>query len=198
MNSFIDDVHDLVSAQLASFPAPLAIRLDVGLPDSIELLARHDLDNYLYPLVPQLTKRTGQPFVSVWASKAHSDRSTVGVETAIPTADPGGQRSFDVVITKAGGTAAYKEQIRDQIAATTPLSEGAVELQLAFVTGPGRAWPNLWKATIDALGPILGRDDGASEWNNRDGRITMLGLHHVVDASQGHSVRLGIRASAVS
>jgi hypothetical protein len=39
--------------------------------------------------------------------------------------------------------------------------------------------------TIDALGSILGRDAGASEWNARDGRITVLGLHCTGDRTAG-------------
>jgi hypothetical protein len=66
---------------------------------------------------------------------------------------------------------------------------------LAFVAGPRRAWANLWKPTIDALGAILGRDDGAREWNARDGRIIDLGLHCVVDPGLRDEVWIAIRAS---
>jgi hypothetical protein len=90
---------------------------------------------------------------------------------------------------------AYKEAIRDQLAAATPLRDGGVVLQLAFVVGPGRAWANLWKPTIDALGAVLGRDEGAHEWNIRDGRITELGLHCTSDPDRGHDVEIAIRAS---
>ncbi|WP_231934752.1 hypothetical protein [Micromonospora viridifaciens] len=45
------------------------------------------------------------------------------------------------------------------------------------------------------MGAILGHDDDAREWNARDGRITDLGLHCVVDPTAGSVVRIAIRAS---
>ena len=74
---------------------------------------------------------------------------------------------------------------------------GTQALQLAFVVGPRRVWPNLWKATNCSLGAILGRDDGAREWNARDGCITDLGLHRTVDPTVGDNVTIAIRASTV-
>lgn len=99
--------------------------------------------------------------------------------------------------TASASSTAYKTQIRDQVGAATPLLGRGVELQLAFVVGPRRTWSNLWKATIDSLGAILGRDDVAHEWNARDGRITSLGLHCCVDEAVGNGVHLAIRASAL-
>lgn len=75
------------------------------------------------------------------------------------------------------------------------MPEGGIALQLAFVIGPRRAWPNLWKATIDSLGPMLGYHAGAHEWNAQDGRITDLGLHCVVDPAADNQVTIAIRAS---
>ena len=46
---------------------------------------------------------------------------------------------------------------------------------MAFRVGPGRAWHNLWKPAIDALGVVLGVP-GPRRWHPRDGRITELGL----------------------
>jgi hypothetical protein len=71
-----------------------------------------------------------------------------------------------------------------------------VTLQVAFTVGPGRTWSNLWKPTIDVLGPVLGQDAHAKEWNILDGRITELGLYCCVDASAGHDVLMAIRADS--
>ncbi|WP_233414187.1 hypothetical protein [Nucisporomicrobium flavum] len=68
-------------------------------------------------------------------------------------------------------------------------------LQLAFVVGPRRNWANLGKPTIDSLGPLLGRDPGAREWNVRDGRIVDLGLHCVVDPALRYEVLIAVRGS---
>jgi hypothetical protein len=122
--------------------------------------------------------------------------SSVAVCQARTVHDPGGSYSFQVHTTASATTSAYKQQIRDQIADARPMPDGAVALHLAFVVGPRRAWPNLWKATIDSLAVILGRDIGASEWNPRDGRVTELGLHHVVDPAAGNEMILAIRAGA--
>lgn len=98
--------------------------------------------------------------------------------------------------TASASSPRYKEQIRDQLATATPVPGDGVALQVAFVVGPHRAWANLWKPTIDALGPIIGRD-GDHEWNARDGRITALGLHCAVDPHAGHEVRIAIRATPI-
>ncbi|MEU4776520.1 hypothetical protein [Micromonospora sp. NPDC023633] len=171
------------------------MRLDVGLADTAPLYASHDLDNYLFPLVPKLTSRTGRDFVSVWATKRHAATSSVAVCPAVPVDDPVGTYVFDV--TASASASAYKEQISDQITTGGPAAGDGVALQIAFVVGPRRAWPNLWKPTIDSLGAILGHDDGAREWNARDGRITDLGLHCVVDPTVGSVIRIAIRASPV-
>jgi hypothetical protein len=63
-----------------------------------------------------------------------------------------------------------------------------VHLQLAFVVGPKRNWPNLWKPTFDALDPLLGRTGPDRDWHPRDGRIVDLGLHVDVDPSLGNDV----------
>lgn len=193
--AFIAGVHSATAEQLRVIPDPLALRLDIALPDTVSLLALNDLDNYLFPLVPKLTEGTGRQFASVWATKRHAATSSVAVCQARTIHDPGGAYAFQVRTTASADTTAYKQQIRDQIAAGRPLPDGGVVLQLAFVVGPRRAWPNLWKATIDSLGSILGRDVGAGEWNARDSRITELGLHCVVDSAAGNQVVIAIRAT---
>jgi hypothetical protein len=195
--AFIAEVRSAVAEQLRVTPDPLALRLDIALPDTVPLLAFNDLDNYLFPLVPKLTEGTGRQFASAWATKRHGTTSCVAVCQARTIPDPGGGYSFDVRTTASASTTTYKQQIRDQITAGRPLPDGGVVLQLAFAVGPRRVWPNLWKATIDSLGSVLGRDAGAGEWNARDGRITDLGLHCVVDPAAGTQVVTAIRAGVV-
>lgn len=195
LSTFVDHVHVTVAPRLASVPGPLALRLDIGLPSAVPLLSGNDLDNYLFPLVPRLTERTGRVYASVWATKRPAGCSTVFVGAATPGADPGGTYAFDVCTSASASTTAFKEQIREQITGARPLPGQGVALQLAFAVGPRRAWPNLWKATIDALGSILGHDQGAGQWNPRDGRVTDLGLHCVVDPALANRVTIAIRAS---
>jgi hypothetical protein len=195
--TFIAGVQTAIAKQLRGTPDPLALRLGIALPDTVPLLALNDLDNYLFPLVPKLAEGTGRQFASVWATKRHAATSSVALCQARTVHDPGGAYSFQVRTTASASTTAYKQQIRDQITAARPLPDGGITLQLAFVVGPRRSWPNLWKATIDSLGPILGRDAGAGEWNPRDGRIIDLGLHRVIDPAAGNQVAIAIRAFAL-
>jgi hypothetical protein len=196
MEAFIDHVYDVAASTIAATPGPLAISLEVGLPEAVPLLALNDLDNYLFPLVHALAKRTGREFASAWAFKQYATESYVAIGQAVGAPDPGGACTFRVRTSASHEKRAYKEEIRDQVAAATPLPDGSVALQIAFTVGPRRKWPNLWKPTIDALGPILGQDDPAREWDIRDGRITELGLHCCVDASAGHDVLMVIRADS--
>jgi hypothetical protein len=195
LDKFIDHACSVVAHSIAATADPLSIWLDVGLKDDVEPLALNDLDNYLFPFAPILASRMGRQFTSVWASKRHAARSSIAVGQAASVAGPGGEYSFRVTTSVSAEKPAYKEAIRDQVIAAAPLPEGGVVLQLAFVVGPGRAWGNLWKPTIDALGAVLGRDDGTHEWNIRDGRITELGLHCTIDPDHGHDVDIAIRAS---
>lgn len=194
---FVDDVHRLVEADLAVVNGMLGLRLDVGLPESTSLFARNDLDNYLFPLVPKLTERAGRSFSFVRATKSHGSTSLVQVGPVVPAGPPVASYAASIVTTAAASTRAYKEQFRDQLADARVLPGDGVQLDLAFVVGPRRAWPNLWKATIDSLGTLLGRDAGAGEWNARDGRITDLRLHCTNDPAAGNEVRVALRASTV-
>jgi hypothetical protein len=138
--AFINDAYSVVAGSIAATPDPLSIWLDIGLPDGVLLLALNDLDNYLFPLVSALAKRVGRQFTSVWASKWHAASSSVGVGLALSVDDPGGECAFEVRTAVSAEKLAYKEAIRDQLTAATPLRAGGVVLQLAFVVGPGRVW----------------------------------------------------------
>ena len=76
-----------------------------------------------------------------------------------------------------------------------PVGVIAVQLQLSFVVGRQRNWLTLWKPTIDALDPLLGRTREDRDWHPQDGRITDLGLHVLVDPSLGHDVLVSIAAA---
>ena len=96
--------------------------------------------------------------------------------------------------TTSSQTKAYKQQVRAAVVGAAEIPAGAVQLQLAFVVGPQRNWLSLWKPTIDALDPLLGRTRADRDWHPKDGRITDLGLHVAVDRSIGHDVVVTIAA----
>lgn len=191
-------VCSVAADSVAATGGGLAVGLDVGLPDTTPLLALNDLDNYLFPLVQALARSTARNIVSAWASKRHAGESYPTIGQAARAPDPGGACAFSVETSVSYAKSACKELVRNQVAGAKQLPDGGVALQVAFAVGPDQAWPNLWKPTIDALGPILGRDDGAEKWNVRDGRITELGMHCVVDPDRRHDVGIAIRASAAA
>ena len=95
--------------------------------------------------------------MSVWCTKQHSEKSYVRIEAARETGPP----PVDVIVAtptasygKPGGL--YKEQVRTAVADVPELPAGPVRLELAFVVGFTMNYLNLWKPTIDALGPLLG------------------------------------------
>ena len=55
----------------------------------------------------------------------------------------------------------------------------------------------MWKQTIDALDPLLGRTHPDRAWNPRDGRITELGMHVTVDPALRYDVAVGIATTSV-
>ena len=191
LRAYLDDTEGLLAASRVD--GPWALRLDVGLPTELDLLKDRDLDNYAYPLADRLYDPN---LVSVWCTKRHSEESFVRVEAAreVPPL------LENILLARTTGVSIekpeYKEQVRAAVAGAPELPEGAVRLELGFVFGRHRYWLNLWKATIDALGPLLGRDpSGKGPWCPRDGRITELGMHQTVDPALGHKVVIGIAAA---
>lgn len=174
---------------------PWALRLDVGLPTGRNLLDMADLDNYLYPLAKRLAGdfRLGNSgLVSAWCTKQHGTQSFVRIARAerapVPT-------TAVLVARTAPPAKTYKHQIRTHVVDAAELPAGPVRLEMAFVVGPGRNWLNLWKPTIDALDPILGRTRPERDWHPLDGRITELGMHLTVDGALRHDVLIGIVAT---
>lgn len=170
-----------------------ALRLDVGLPTTRNLLTGGDLDNFAFRLAGRLND---PKLVSVWCTKQHSERSFVRVEAACEM-PPAAEFLVATTTGASSESTAYKQQIEAAVARAAELPEGPVRLELAFVVGEGRKWWNLWKPTIDPLGPLLGRDpSGQTPWSPRDGRITELGMHLTVNPAFRYEVEIGIAATA--
>jgi len=191
LQEFLDDTEQLVAG--SRIDGPWTLRLDVGLPNDKNLLQQSDLDNYAYPLAARLKD---ERLVSVWCTKQHSAESYVRIEAARQSAPP----LVDLIVAtptasyaKPGGL--YKQQVRAAVAGVPELPDGAVRLELAFVVGFTMNFLNLWKPTIDALGPLLGSDNSGREWGPDDGRITELGMHVAIDSTSHYGVKIGIAAS---
>jgi hypothetical protein len=195
LEAFMVHAIELIKPSLALLRGPLALRLDVAIPSDLPLLDHRDLDNYAFPLATRLAKEVERPIDSVWASKRHGSRSSIGIATPAETSDglaPDGWIS--VRTTVSSSTTAYKQQVHEAVQGAEELPAGSVSLHLSFTVGPGRNWVNLWKPTIDALGPLLGSDSDRP-WSPRDGRITELSLHRTVDAALEHDVLIAIAAT---
>lgn len=194
--AYLATVDELLVPVMEQTPDPLGLRLDVGLPGTVDFLHQRDLDNYLLPLARHLARMSSRVFVSVTGSKRHSDSSRIGVGSAVPSDPPEEGEVWQVTTTASAETSAYKEQVHEQLAGARQLPPGPVRLEIVFTVGPSRSWSNLWKPTIDSLGGLLG--EGPRRWHPQDGRITELSLHRRVDAAMGSRVELAISAHAVS
>lgn len=194
LQEYLGDTESLLAESRVE--GPWALRLDVGLAAGRNLLDMADLDNYLHPLARRLADhRCGNGgLVSAWCTKQHGGESFVRIESARAAERP----SAGVLVARTSPPAAgYKAQIRAAVAAAAEVPPGPVRLELSFVVGPGRNWLNLWKPTIDALDPLLGRTRPDRDWHPLDGRITELGLHLRVDPAEVHDVTVEVSASAV-
>lgn len=189
LREYLEDTAQLVAPHLTS-GRPWALLLEVGLPTGRDLVDMADLDNYAFPLA---TRLRNEDLVAVWCTKRHADTSRVLIAPAGESAAPGA--TYTVRTTVSASTAAYKAQVRSAVVDAGAIPAGAVQLQLSFVVGPQRNWLTLWKPTIDALDPLLGRTREDRDWHPQDGRITDLGLHVVVDPSLGHDVLVSIAAA---
>lgn len=145
-------------------------------------------------LTPLAARLRNQDLVSVWCTKLHRDTSRVVVARAQEVAGP--PATITVRTTASSQTTAFKEQVRAAFAHSKEIPGRGVYLQLAFVVGPQRNWLNLWKPTIDALDPLLGRTRPERDWHPRDGRIVDLGLHVTIDPSLGNDVLVAITTEA--
>lgn len=177
-----------IAAQFAQVTGDsLSFRLDCGLGPTTNLEAAGDLDNLLIPVIDAL----GRPrFVAAWGTKNAGtvSRLAVGPPTALPRDSLGKWGHARVLTTASPSTEAWKQQIADQVASAPALpARGSAALIVAFQVGPGRAWHNFWKPSIDALGHVLGLP-GPRRWHPRDGRIIELGLSAQVDASLGWNI----------
>jgi hypothetical protein len=199
LGEYLVAADELLLPRYEQLSGPLALRLDVGLPESVDLLDRRDLDNYLLPLATRLSQGSTSLLACVWGTKQHAASSFVRIEQAAPA--PATQ-PFDCCYTIRTDTPsqseAFKEQIRDQLGTATPVPPGPVRLQLSFTVGPSRNWLNLWKPTIDALGKILGHSTVTAPWAPLDGRIVDLGLHCNVDPTIGNDILIAIAAKHIA
>ncbi len=190
LQAYLDDTHHLLSDSRVD--GLWALRLDVGAPATRDLLREvADLDNYAHPLAHRIGDSS---LVSVWCTKKHDGQSFVQIEAAREVCPPS-----DVLVvrtTASSVSAEYKDQIKSAVAGVGMLPDGPARLELSFVIG-NRGWLGLWKPTIDALDPVLGRTYRDNPYHPLDGRITELGMHLTVDRALAYDVLIGITAAPI-
>jgi len=188
LREYLDQAEALLG-NTARSAEPWTLRLEVGLPAGQSLLDMADLDNYAFPLAKRLNSHT---LVSVWAAKSHAADSRISATPARKTPPP--NILCSVRTTASVDSVRYKEQVRESLAGVAELPTGPVRLEIAFTVGPRRNWLNLWKPTIDALDPLLGRSSPDRLWHPKDGRIIELGLHLTIDNQLSNDVQIFIAA----
>lgn len=82
LSAALDHAEAVLTTDLDRLDGPLALRLDIGMASEVDLLAEHDLDNYLFPLATRLGKRAALSLVSVWGTKQHAAEWVIRVAPA--------------------------------------------------------------------------------------------------------------------
>ncbi|HEX2072620.1 MAG TPA: hypothetical protein VHF92_02445 [Geodermatophilus sp.] len=191
--------EETVRPRLRNVPDPLALRLDVGLPEDVRLLDQYDLDRYLRPLTTWLEARSGREFACVWATKGRAEDSYLRVARADPPAHRvNGDREFRVRAAPWDGEQVLTDRVQNEAAQAEPLPDGPVALQLSFAVPPEHEWTVLWRRTIDGLCGVLGPASDDRPWQPCAGRIVDLGLHRTVDPSLTHEVVVTVVARAIA
>ena len=84
LGQFVDHV-EAVLAPVRSVDKPWAVLLVVGLSESVQLTSGgHDLDNYAFPIA----RRLGHAAIASMHVHKRRGTSLIGLETALPTAEP--------------------------------------------------------------------------------------------------------------
>jgi hypothetical protein len=99
----------------------------------------------------------------------------VSVELSVPEAEVSAP-VFGVHATASAATTGCKQQIHDRLGVVSQLADASIALEIAFVLGARRNWPNLWEAAIDALDLLLGRTRPIRGWHPPEGWVNELGL----------------------
>ena len=190
LSDYLDRLELLAAPLIASVQGNVAVEVVVGLAPTVPLRSGgRDLDNYLYPVAQRLGPGR---LAAVFGRKTRGE-SWLAIGPAVPVATPP-EAMFTSRITGSYERTEWKQTLHDRLqdAGVPPAEPGALHMDIAITTGPGRNWANLWKPLLDAFGPVLG-EDPARPFHPHDDRITSLGLHHAVATDAGHDVLIDAR-----
>lgn len=102
---------------------------------------------------------------------------------------------IEVHPTASAATIGSKQQLHGWSASASP--DGPIAREITFVVGGRSTWLNFWKATIDALGLLLGRTRATGDWHPLDGWINEKGLQRVWCQSLGTEARIHLAAQSI-
>jgi hypothetical protein len=193
LQRYLDDIERAFRPQLKTANA-YYLSIEVGLPDSVDILHHYDLENYLTPVAHRLREL---PIVLACATKRTGGQSRISVGTAQPLTETTLRDEWQHVSVRCSGSPQAKQWkqdlratlLRREVATAQP---GPLEMQVAWRCSSLKNWINLWKPTGDALGPILGEPLASQPFNPSDDRIVALDLHLGRDDSLGYEVDVGI------
>ena len=182
---FLAHVDAIAGPVLATASGRIVAELIVGFSDGVSLTdGRHDLDNYLFPVVQRLGP---QRVAAVFGRKIHGPSSL-----AVGPAQPDTAGATPRLSARMAGSyqrKEWKQQLHDRLAVqAAAIDQGPAALKIALTTGPGRNWASLWKPLIDAFGPVLGGANPTRPSHPHDDRIVSLSLHHTIDTGIAHDV----------
>jgi hypothetical protein len=176
----------------------LYLHLDVAFSDYAKMMAGNDLENYLTPLF-ECACLPARLFRRISATKFLGDQSTLVIGSAEPEAHS--RTFFGFEHTSFSPTVPFSKEKEWKLelegalrsAVSSPLPAGEVEVCIALKRslGQGRSWHCLWKATGDAMGPVLGHHKRKNQFDPQDDRITSLTLQLCPDEAMGRRIDVG-------
>lgn len=190
---------DKLMVDLGPLPADeanLFLHMDIAVEPK-HYLHDQDLDNYLYPVAKKLG---AEHFVLVTGRKHIGGQSRLIVGQAEPgeaVAENQGwvHVTFDSPrMSTDAKDSAWKVGVREQLLALRPaqLEAGPVEVHLAWRYAAQQRWAELWKPTIDAMGPVVGEPHPPPPFSPDDGRIVSLGMHFTRDDTRWWGLPIGM------
>lgn len=151
-----------------------------------------------------LATKLASPWLRFAAAEKRSNGapSRLALAKAISSKKPLDDRWKGTTIRTSASTSTreWKAFLRKEIETSglDQLPQGALaEVQLAWKGSRRRNWVSLWKATGDAMGPILGVKSPERPYDLYDDRITRLQLHWNPINDPSSELRIGLWWSGV-
>lgn len=186
LREFIDDAVPRLAHHVEG--ERCGLELTVRLPDGLLIdQGGRDLDNYLFPLVNKLGAAR---LVSVFGTKETGALSRARAGVVRDEAPPMTGWSFaSSEAIGPAGSILWRDSVKANLSLSESAPSGPLEVQVTFRGSRGN-WHYDWKATIDALGAILGLEPNGRHAN--DSRITRLALHRMHDSRLAPRTLIGI------